>query len=75
MEARRAPVLGAFFTVNRSFFMSLFFLISGYLMVPSRRPPHGDARVVPRVGRPGLRLTHYRGAEYHGLMGNISDTG
>jgi glucan biosynthesis protein C len=34
-EATRAAVLGPFFTVNRSFFMSLFFLISGYLMVAS----------------------------------------
>lgn len=34
-EAARAAVLGPFFTVNRSFFMSLFFLISGYLMVAS----------------------------------------
>ena len=35
MEAARAPILGAFFTVNRSFFMSLFFMISGYLAVQS----------------------------------------
>ncbi len=34
-EATRAAVLGPFFTVNRSFFMSLFFLISGYFMVAS----------------------------------------
>jgi len=34
-EPARAAVLGPFFTVNRSFFMSLFFLISGYLMVMS----------------------------------------
>jgi len=34
-ESSRAAVLGPFFTVNRSFFMSLFFLISGYLMVMS----------------------------------------
>jgi len=34
-EAARAAILGPFFTVNRSFFMSLFFLISGYLMVAS----------------------------------------
>ena len=32
-EPARAPILGAFFTVNRSFFMSLFFMISGYFMV------------------------------------------
>ena len=32
-EAARAALLGPFFTVNRSFFMSLFFMISGYFMV------------------------------------------
>lgn len=31
----RAAILGPFFTVNRSFFMSLFFMISGYFMVGS----------------------------------------
>jgi glucan biosynthesis protein C len=31
----RAPILGAFFTVNRSFFMSLFFMISGYFLPQS----------------------------------------
>ena len=31
----RSPVLGAFFTVNRSFFMSLFFMISGYFLPQS----------------------------------------
>lgn len=30
MEPARAGILGAFFDVNRSFFMSLFFMISGY---------------------------------------------
>jgi fucose 4-O-acetylase-like acetyltransferase len=34
-EAARASVLGPFFAVNRSFFMSLFFMISGYFMVMS----------------------------------------
>jgi len=34
-EALRAPVLGPFFTVNRSFFMSLFFMIAGYFTVMS----------------------------------------
>ncbi len=34
-EAQRAAVLGPFFTVNRSFFMSLFFMISGYLTIPA----------------------------------------
>ncbi len=32
-EPVRAALLGPFFTVNRSFFMSLFFMISGYFMV------------------------------------------
>ena len=32
-ESARAEFLGPFFTVNRSFFMSLFFMISGYFMV------------------------------------------
>jgi glucan biosynthesis protein C len=32
-ETARAVILGPFFTVNRSFFMSLFFMISGYFMV------------------------------------------
>jgi len=32
-EPVRAGLLGAFFTVNRSFFMSLFFMVSGYFMV------------------------------------------
>ena len=31
----RAPVLGAFFAVNRSFFMSLFFMVSGYFLPQS----------------------------------------
>jgi fucose 4-O-acetylase-like acetyltransferase len=34
-EAARAFVLAPFFTVNRSFFMSLFFMVSGYFMVKS----------------------------------------
>lgn len=35
MEIARSPVLGPFFTVNRSFFMSLFFMIAGYFTVMS----------------------------------------
>lgn len=35
MEVTRAPILGPFFTVNRSFFMSLFFMIAGYFTVMS----------------------------------------
>ncbi len=33
MEQTKAALLGPFFTVNRSFFMSLFFMISGYFVV------------------------------------------
>jgi peptidoglycan/LPS O-acetylase OafA/YrhL len=32
LEAARDPALGAFFTVNASFFMGLFFLLSGYFL-------------------------------------------
>lgn len=35
MEATRAAILGPFFTVNRSFAMSLFFFVSGYFTVIS----------------------------------------
>ena len=35
METARSALLGPFFTVNRSFFMSLFFMISGYFTVMS----------------------------------------
>jgi glucans biosynthesis protein C len=34
-DPANAPVLGVFFTVNRSFFMSLFFMISGYFLPQS----------------------------------------
>jgi glucans biosynthesis protein C len=34
-EAARAPLLGPFFEVNRSFFMSLFFMIAGYFAAMS----------------------------------------
>ena len=34
-EAARSPLLGPFFTVNRSFFMSLFFMIAGYFAAMS----------------------------------------
>ncbi len=41
-DPARASVLGAFFTVSRSFFMSLFFMISGYFLPPSfDRKPKG----------------------------------
>ncbi len=56
-EQTRAAVLGPFFTVNRSFFMSLFFMISGYLMVGAYQR-HGFAAFVRgrfiRLGIPVL---------------------
>ena len=56
-EVARAAVLSPFFTVNRSFFMSLFFMISGYFMVAAYER-HGFAtflrsRLV-RLGMPVL---------------------
>jgi peptidoglycan/LPS O-acetylase OafA/YrhL len=55
-EALRAPILGPFFTVNRSFFMSLFFLISGYLMVMSYDRSRPLAFVKGRLLRLGVPL-------------------
>jgi glucan biosynthesis protein C len=53
-ESVRAGILGPFFTVNRSFFMSLFFMISGYLMVGAYdRSASGDF-VRGRLWRLGL---------------------
>jgi len=58
-EEARAAVLGPFFTVNRSFFMSLFFMISGYLMVMSY-DRHGFRRFVKgRVLRLGVPLLFF----------------
>jgi glucan biosynthesis protein C len=52
----RAAILGPFFTVNRSFFMSLFFMISGYFMVMSY-DRHGPWRFVTgRLLRLGVPL-------------------
>ncbi len=56
-EAARAAVLGPFFSVNRSFFMSLFFMISGYLMVAAydRNGPRVFVRSrLVRLGVPPL---------------------
>jgi glucan biosynthesis protein C len=55
-ETARAPVLGPFFAVNRSFGMSLFFMIAGYFTVMScdARGPH--AFLQSRVLRLGLPL-------------------
>jgi glucan biosynthesis protein C len=54
-EEARAALLGPFFTVNRSFFMSLFFMISGYLMVGAwERSSSPRAFVVARLRRLGV---------------------
>jgi peptidoglycan/LPS O-acetylase OafA/YrhL len=58
-EATRAGLLGPFFTVNRSFFMSLFFLISGYLMVMSYDRSRPFAFVKGRVLRLGVPLAAF----------------
>ncbi len=55
-EPARAAVLGPFFTVNRSFFMSLFFLISGYLMVMSYDRSGPGVFVKSRLLRLGVPL-------------------
>ena len=53
-EAARAAVLAPFFTVNRSFFMSLFFLISGYFTAMSYEGKGGWPFVKGRLLRLGL---------------------
>ena len=54
MEAARSPVLGPFFTVNRSFFMSLFFMIAGYFTVMSVDKHGSRAFIKDRSLRLGL---------------------
>ncbi len=54
MEAARSPILGPFFTVNRSFFMSLFFMISGYFAVMSFDSSGPQRFVKSRLQRLGL---------------------
>lgn len=53
-EEARAPLLGPFFTVNRSFFMSLFFMISGYFSVRSYRSKGARTFLRERALRLGL---------------------
>lgn len=53
-EAARAPILGPFFTVNRSFFMSLFFMISGYFTVMSFRSKGANNFMKDRLLRLGV---------------------
>ncbi len=55
-EAARAAVLAPFFTVNRSFGMSLFFLIAGYLMVRSYDAHGPRPFVVSRLTRLGIPM-------------------
>ncbi len=53
-EDARAAILGPFFTVNRSFFMSLFFMISGYFTVMSVDKYGPQAFIKERSLRLGL---------------------
>jgi surface polysaccharide O-acyltransferase-like enzyme len=53
-EEARAALLGPFFTVNRSFFMSLFFMISGYLLVGAYDRGGPRAFVLGRLRRLGI---------------------
>jgi fucose 4-O-acetylase-like acetyltransferase len=53
-EAARAAILAPFFTVNRSFFMSLFFLVSGYFTARSYDGKAGWWFVKGRLLRLGL---------------------
>ena len=60
-EAARAAILGPFFTVNRSFFMSLFFMISGYFMVSSYDRHGFDAFIRSRLIRFGIPVLVFAG--------------
>ena len=53
-EAARAAILGPLFTIDRSFFMSLFFLISGFFSAASYDAKGGRAFVRSRLLRLGL---------------------
>ena len=52
----RASILGAFFTVNRSFFMSLFFMISGYFLPQSYDRKGAEEFLIDRFRRLGVPL-------------------
>ena len=56
METARSALLGPFFTVNRSFFMSLFFMISGYFTVMTFEASGAQSFVKSRLRRLGLPL-------------------
>jgi hypothetical protein len=64
MEPRRAVILGAFFTVNRSFFMSLFFMVSDYLLVMAYDRSEPWAFVRSRLWRLGAALAQSQYAAY-----------
>jgi fucose 4-O-acetylase-like acetyltransferase len=53
-EPTRDPLLGPFFTVNRSFFMSLFFMIAGYSTVMAFESKGPRAFLKSRLLRLGL---------------------
>jgi fucose 4-O-acetylase-like acetyltransferase len=53
-EKARSVLLGPFFTVNRSFFMSLFFMISGYFTVMSFRSKGAQSFLQDRSLRLGI---------------------
>jgi glucan biosynthesis protein C len=55
-EAARSAFLGPLFTIDRSFFMSLFFLISGFFSAASYEVKGGRAFVRGRLLRLGLPL-------------------
>jgi glucan biosynthesis protein C len=52
----RASILGAFFTVNRSFFMSLFFMLSGYFLPQSFDRKGAKDFLIDRFCRLGIPL-------------------
>jgi len=52
----RASILGAFFTVNRSFFMSLFFMVSGYFLPQSYDRKGAKDFLFDRFRRLGIPL-------------------
>jgi len=53
-ESARAAILGPFFTVNRSFFMSLFVMISGYFMIGAYQRNGFGAFIRGRLVRLGV---------------------
>lgn len=59
MEAARSPALGPFFTVNRSFFMSLFFMIAGYFTVMSVEKYGPKMFIKERTMRLGLPTLYW----------------